>query len=132
MADVYSSEDAFLRDYNKLTQEYQNKAGRYIKNLLKLQRAENGLDKEIQKHYPEPKEEHDEKKPFCSFCGKPLNKIRKLIAGPGVYICDECVGICNMILDEELIPDKESNEQPTQDEENDSGKKEEVDKSGTP
>ena len=38
----------------------------------------------------------------CSFCGKPQNKVRKLIAGPGVYICDECIGICSSILDEEL------------------------------
>ena len=36
MADVYSTEDALLRDYKKLSQEYKNKAGRYIKNLLKL------------------------------------------------------------------------------------------------
>lgn len=38
----------------------------------------------------------------CSFCGKPQGKVRKLIAGPGVYICDECVGICASILEEEL------------------------------
>jgi ATP-dependent Clp protease ATP-binding subunit ClpX len=38
----------------------------------------------------------------CSFCGKPQSKVRKLIAGPGVYICDECIGICSSILDEEL------------------------------
>ena len=38
----------------------------------------------------------------CSFCGKPQNKVRKLIAGPGVYICDECIGICSSILEEEL------------------------------
>ena len=38
----------------------------------------------------------------CSFCGKPQNKVRKLVAGPGVYICDECIGICSSILEEEL------------------------------
>ena len=38
----------------------------------------------------------------CSFCGKTQNKVRKLIAGPGVYICDECIGICASILEEEL------------------------------
>ncbi len=38
----------------------------------------------------------------CSFCGKPQSKVRKLIAGPGVYICDECIGICSSILEEEL------------------------------
>ncbi|MDB9519733.1 ATP-dependent protease ATP-binding subunit ClpX [Roseofilum reptotaenium CS-1145] len=39
----------------------------------------------------------------CSFCGKSQEQVRKLIAGPGVYICDECVELCNEILDEELF-----------------------------
>ena len=39
----------------------------------------------------------------CSFCGKGQDQVKKLIAGPGVYICDECVGLCNEILDEEVI-----------------------------
>ncbi|PSP18880.1 MAG: ATP-dependent Clp protease ATP-binding subunit ClpX [Cyanobacteria bacterium QS_8_64_29] len=38
----------------------------------------------------------------CSFCGKSQEQVRKLIAGPGVYICDECVELCNEILDDEL------------------------------
>ena len=44
----------------------------------------------------------DEKPLKCSFCGKPQNRVRKLIAGPGVYICDECIGVCNSILEDEL------------------------------
>ncbi len=40
----------------------------------------------------------------CSFCGKSQEQVKKLIAGPGVYICDECVYLCNEILDEELMP----------------------------
>ena len=39
----------------------------------------------------------------CSFCGKSQDQVRKLIAGPGVYTCDECIDLCNEILDEELI-----------------------------
>jgi ATP-dependent Clp protease ATP-binding subunit ClpX len=39
----------------------------------------------------------------CSFCGKSQEQVRKLIAGPGVYICDECVELCNEILDEEMM-----------------------------
>ena len=39
----------------------------------------------------------------CSFCAKSQDQVRKLIAGPGVYICDECIDLCNEILDEELI-----------------------------
>jgi ATP-dependent Clp protease ATP-binding subunit ClpX len=38
----------------------------------------------------------------CSFCGKGQNEVKKLIAGPSVYICDECVGLCNEIISEEL------------------------------
>ena len=37
----------------------------------------------------------------CSFCGKSADQVRRLIAGPGVYICDECVNVCKRILDEE-------------------------------
>ncbi len=38
----------------------------------------------------------------CSFCGKSQKQVRKLIAGPGVYICDECIDLCNEIIDEEF------------------------------
>lgn len=38
----------------------------------------------------------------CSFCGKSQDKVVRLVAGPGVYICDECVGLCNQIIAEEL------------------------------
>ena len=37
----------------------------------------------------------------CSFCGKAQREVRKLIAGPSVYICDECVELCNDIITEE-------------------------------
>ncbi|KGG13686.1 MULTISPECIES: ATP-dependent protease ATP-binding subunit ClpX [Prochlorococcus] len=45
----------------------------------------------------------------CSFCGKSQEQVRKLIAGPGVYICDECIDLCNEILDEELIDNQGKN-----------------------
>ncbi len=38
----------------------------------------------------------------CSFCAKPQEQVRKLVAGPGVYICDECIELCNEIVEEEL------------------------------
>lgn len=44
----------------------------------------------------------DEKTLYCSFCGKGQDEVRKLIAGPSVYICDECVELCNDILQEEF------------------------------
>ena len=46
---------------------------------------------------------------YCSFCGKSQHEVRKLIAGPSVFICDECVDLCNDIITEEL-QDKDDNE----------------------
>ena len=43
---------------------------------------------------------------YCSFCGKSQHEVRKLIAGPSVFICDECVDLCNDIGIHGLIPDK--------------------------
>ena len=40
--------------------------------------------------------------PRCSFCGKDANMVERLVAGPGVYICNECVELCNSILEEEF------------------------------
>ncbi len=39
---------------------------------------------------------------LCSFCGKSHSEVRKLIAGPGVYICDNCILVCKNVLDKEL------------------------------
>ena len=39
---------------------------------------------------------------YCSFCGKSQHEVRKLIAGPSVFVCDECVELCNDIIREEL------------------------------
>lgn len=50
---------------------------------------------------------HDEARLKCSFCGKSQDQVKKLIAGPDVYICDECVDLCNEILDEEFFDNKE-------------------------
>jgi len=44
----------------------------------------------------------------CSFCGKPQEQVRRLIAGPGVYICDECIELCQDIISEEFMVTKES------------------------
>ena len=43
----------------------------------------------------------------CSFCGKSQKQVKKLIAGPGVYICDECIDLCNEIIEEELAETSE-------------------------
>lgn len=45
--------------------------------------------------------DNEKKMMYCSFCGKNQHEVRKLIAGPSVYVCDECVGLCNDIIKEE-------------------------------
>ena len=52
----------------------------------------------------------DDSRLKCSFCGKTQEQVKKLIAGPDVYICDECVELCNEILDEEFLENKEKSE----------------------
>ena len=44
----------------------------------------------------------------CSFCGKSQKEVKKLIAGPSVYICDECIALCNDILAEEVQKEEET------------------------
>ena len=46
----------------------------------------------------------------CSFCGKPQEVVKKIIAGPGVYICDECIALCQDIIDEEIYEPEEKKE----------------------
>ncbi|MCR5261626.1 MAG: ATP-dependent protease ATP-binding subunit ClpX [Candidatus Gastranaerophilales bacterium] len=53
---------------------------------------------------------HDDSRLKCSFCGKTQDQVKKLIAGPEVYICDECVELCNDILDEEFLSTKDKKE----------------------
>jgi ATP-dependent Clp protease ATP-binding subunit ClpX len=53
---------------------------------------------------------------YCSFCGKSQHEVKKLIAGPSVYVCDECVDLCNDIIREEvkdISPKKASDQLPT-------------------
>ena len=51
---------------------------------------------------------------YCSFCGKSQHEVRKLIAGPSVFICDECVELCNDIIREELEDASETGNQYTE------------------
>ena len=48
---------------------------------------------------------------YCSFCGKSQHEVRKLIAGPSVYVCDECVDLCNDIIRDELIEESGGNKE---------------------
>lgn len=56
---------------------------------------------------------HDDSRLKCSFCGKSQDQVKKLIAGPEVYICDECVELCNEILDEEFFENKDKDGEKT-------------------
>src|SRR5512145_1396583 len=51
-------------------------------------------------------EKRDNQTLCCSFCGKSQKEVKKLIAGPTVYICDECIGLCNDIIAEEVERDE--------------------------
>lgn len=62
---------------------------------------------------------HDDSRLKCSFCGKTQEQVKKLIAGPDVYICDECVELCNEILDEEFLDNKEKTVEPEANKETD-------------
>lgn len=54
------------------------------------------------------KNNHQSAPPVCSFCGRSSDEVEKLIAGPGVYICNECIEVCQNILKEELKQDQHS------------------------
>ena len=54
-----------------------------------------------------PKNNETIKNVYCSFCGKPQKSVRKIVAGPGVYICDECINLCSSILEQEGFLDDE-------------------------
>ena len=54
----------------------------------------------------------NEGQPVCSFCGRSSDEVEKLIAGPGVYICNECIEVCENILREEMKADKKKKNLP--------------------
>ena len=55
-----------------------------------------------------------EKLLYCSFCGKSQHEVRKLIAGPSVFICDECIELCNDIIRDETQGDNQASYGPCQ------------------
>ncbi|NRP36398.1 MULTISPECIES: ATP-dependent Clp protease ATP-binding subunit ClpX [unclassified Marinobacterium] len=61
----------------------------------------------------EENNDQNDSKLFCSFCGKSQDEVRKLIAGPSVFICDECVDLCNDIITEEMAEIEESQDDET-------------------
>jgi ATP-dependent Clp protease ATP-binding subunit ClpX len=59
-------------------------------------------------------QETSEKKLYCSFCGKSQHEVKKLIAGPSVFICDECIDLCSDIIQEEIAQNNSNNQSPDQ------------------
>ena len=57
---------------------------------------------------PDKKGSSGEKVLYCSFCGKSQHEVKKLIAGPSVFICDECIELCNDIIRDEVAAETES------------------------
>src|SRR3989338_8551314 len=56
---------------------------------------------------PDKKGSSSDKILYCSFCGKSQHEVKKLIAGPSVFICDECIELCNDIIRDEVAADVE-------------------------
>lgn len=112
MADSYKNEDALVRDYSRLSQEGKEKVWKYMKNLIRLQKAEREIANKLYELKGSPETEDSERttgEVFCDFCGKPQHELRHIIAGPDVYICDECVKICEEVLEEVEAEDAEEN-----------------------
>ena len=61
---------------------------------------------------PEKKGSSSEKILYCSFCGKSQHEVKKLIAGPSVFICDECIDLCNDIIRDEVAAESDQSSRP--------------------
>lgn len=98
MSELYESDEKMLKAFSKLSPEYQQKVERQMKDLLKIQRVEQKVAAEIYRIEVQRKKSGEEKS--CSFCGNSVNEVEYLITGAGHYICDECVDLCNQIIQE--------------------------------
>jgi hypothetical protein len=72
----------------------------YLESKLKESYGEQWENLVIRRDIPEK-----EKEVSCSFCEKEQKEVQKIVAGTGVFICDECIGICNQILEGGTLPD---------------------------
>jgi len=108
MSERYDSPEALVRDYSRLNTEYQKKADKYIRNLVRLQRAENGEKAQIDRIERKFKKENKDAGYICNFCGRPEAQAHRMIMGPDkVVICDECVKLCEEIMSEKDMVDVE-------------------------
>ena len=106
MPEYYKSEESYLEDYRKLNSENKELADKFMKSLIRLQRAENGIDSQVlrieRKYHRLPSTGSCEI--FCSFCGKSQYEAIKIVTAgkptSQVYICDACISLCNEIIGE--------------------------------
>ncbi len=97
----YLESREFVEKYQYMDEEDQRRIQRYVEKLESVRRMERRLESDKRSviravygpNYVEPK---DGFQIICSFCGKPIDQVQKMIAGPGVYICNECVVVCAM------------------------------------
>ena len=97
------------RDLQTLFQDNLLKALSYVHAISTLQRSKEEIkaieyDLGIRKEQAENTDIIDAEVKRCTFCGKPLSKVRRMIAGPASFICSECVELCKEILDESDPP----------------------------
>ena len=97
------------RDLHTLSQDNLLKAWSYVHAISTLQRNEEEIkaieyDLGIRREQAENADIIDADVKRCTFCGKPVSKVRRMIAGPASFICSECVELCKEILDESDPP----------------------------
>ena len=104
----YVDEEKFAEKYRYMSKDDQRAVQRYLDKLNSVRRMEQRLNREERRVFFELVKDQSytpENPPLsCSFCGKFTTEVDKMIAGPGVYICNECVELCDEILEEELPP----------------------------
>ncbi len=100
--------DSILKDIGiaKDQNDYE-KVKRLIKYLMSVTKSINGeTEKEESSPESSKSEATQSKMIYCSFCGKNKNEVFKMIAGPSVFICNECIALCQDILYEEIANSK--------------------------
>lgn len=103
-----------MKRLEKLNEENKYKVEKYVEKLLTLQRLEDRLtgkinmaEYDVKKIDPAFVEETKAKGVRCSFCGKNQYHVERIIAGPNVYICNECVELCDEVLQDVAEEEKE-------------------------
>ena len=109
MATVYT-EDQLVAHYRFLSDESKRRVTKVIANLSSVEKVEAKINREaqeaIKKDKSVEKELIDKRLLRCSFCDKPISELNHLIAGNGVYICDECAHMCVEVFEDPDVTDE--------------------------